>query len=188
METDEAVEFEKRLARQHENGGLFVVVADRKEWMSVTVRELERFSVATVDLDAVIMSRLEAITADGKPSMQMLFEADRAGAGGAQWANLQKVLDQVFADITRDLLATAGTVVLHQLGLLARDRIGLLSQIRRRPDGDHQLGAVWVVTTRRAQVDAPMIDGSAIPVLDHEWTRVPRRWLENAHRAGANGA
>ena len=190
VETDEAVEFEARLARQHDNGGLFVVVTDRKEWMSVTVRELERFNVATVDLDAVIMSRLEAITADGKPSMQMLFEADRAGAGGAQWANLQKVLDRVFADITRDLLATSGTVVLHQLGLLARyDRIGLLSQIREAlHDGDHQLGAVWVVTTRRAQVDAPMIDGSAIPVLDHEWARVPRRWLENAHRVGANGA
>ena len=29
----------------------------------MTVRELERFNVATVDLDAVIMSRLEAITA-----------------------------------------------------------------------------------------------------------------------------
>lgn len=189
VETDEAVEFEDRLTRQHNNGGLFVVVTDRKDWMSVTVRELERFDVTTIALDAVIMSRLEAITADGKPSMQMLFEADRAGAGGAQWANLQKVLDRVFADITADLLTTSGTVVLHQLGLLARyDRIGLLSQIREAlHDGGHQLGAVWVVTTRRTQVDVPMVDGAAIPVLDHEWARVPRRWLENAHRAGANG-
>ncbi len=98
-----------------------------------------------------------------------------------------KVIDRALDGLTQDLVTTPGTVALHRLGLLSRyNRLSLVSQWR---DLIHQetgsLKALWLLTGTPHATPMPAIDGKSVPVLTtNEWTRIPREWLENAHRTG----
>lgn len=187
-EVDEAAEFDRRLAGATGNGGLLVLVTEPRHLPLVPLA-LEAQGVTVVDLDEALVNRLDALTAGGRPSWQLVVEADAAGPGTPQWQNLGRVLDRAFDDVSASLLATGGTVALHNLGLLARyDRLGLVAAWRDALyGGQGRLGALWLVVGA-PQAEVPLLDGRAVPVLDHEWARIPEAWLANRHRALPTGA
>jgi hypothetical protein len=147
---------------------------------------LEVRGVTVVDVDAAVVERLDAITAAGRPSWSLLVEADAAGPGTPAWLKLGNVLRQAFSDLTTALLGTDGTVAVCNLGLLARyDRLDLVAAWRDALHGRRgHLAGLWLVIGA-PQAEVPLLDGRAVPVLDHEWARIPDAWLADRHPAAA---
>ena len=73
-------------------------------------------------------------------------------------------------------------------GLLARyGRLDMVARWRDvLHDGTGALRGVWMLVATPGANDVPLLDGQPVPVISrNEWTRIPREWLANVHRAGA---
>jgi serine/threonine protein kinase len=185
VEIDEAADFEDRLKRSVDSGGLLVLVTD-KRYLGRAADELARLPVTMVDVDDWLVDEIERLTADGRPSWQLVVDADAAGPGSAPWQNLTRLLDRALTAFTKRLAATPGTVVLTNGGLLARyDRLDLFARWRELVhQGGSSLQALWLVVATSGASDAPLLGGKAVPVLTrNEWTHIPPEWLRNLHRA-----
>jgi serine/threonine protein kinase len=186
VEIDVAADFETRLERSIDSGGLLVLVSEPKR-LEDAAHQLERLPVTMLDFDELLLDHLVALTSEGKPSWELLTAADAAGPGTAEWNNLTKVVLRALDRLTGDLMGTTGTVVLHRLGLLARynrlDHVSLWRDRLHQKSG--HLRSLWLLVGTPHASQMPAIDGKAVPVLTpNEWARLPREWLENAHRAG----
>jgi len=154
------------------------------------VTQLQGLPVERFDLDALLLDRLIELTAGGKPTWELVVEADAAGPGSAPWARLRKLVDRAFDQLTDALFAGSGTAVLHHLGLVARyDRMDLIAQWRDRlHQGADPLRAVWLLVGDGELTERPMLDGREVRVLSgNEWSRVPRTWVRNVHGAAQVG-
>ncbi|MGH9230949.1 MAG: BREX system serine/threonine kinase PglW, partial [Acidimicrobiales bacterium] len=78
VEIDEAADFEDRLARAVDGGGLLVLVTDTRNLDRAT-DELARLPVTVVDMDDWLIGEIERLTAGGRPSWELVVEADAAG-------------------------------------------------------------------------------------------------------------
>lgn len=186
VEIDVAADFEQRLERSTNHGGLLVLMVDRHN-LERAQSELDRHAVTTVDLEDWLLAEIRRRTADGKPSWERVIEADTAGPGTPAWSNLQRLLDSAMGELTQRLSSTAGTVLLTHLGLLARyDRLDTVAAWRDIVhSGDQPLRALWLLTATTTGADVPFVDDRPVPVLTaNEHTKVPAEWLRNAHRAG----
>lgn len=184
VEIDVAADFEDRLAANVNRGGLLVLMADRAN-LERAAHELARHEVTVVDLDDWILDAITRRTDTGKPSWQVVVDADTAGPGTPAWGNLQRLLDVALAELTDRLAATAGTVLLVHLGLLARyDRLDIVATWRDRLHaGGDPLRGLWLLTSTTAGADVPFVDDRPVPVITaNEHARIPLEWLRNAHR------
>ena len=188
-EWDSAAEFEARLAEARERGRSLVLLT-RPANVEVAVGQLERLVHASVSIDDWLVDRLRAITADGKPSWETLTSADADGETGPAWGRLQAVVDRALAELTERLLATEGTVLLTDPGLLARyDRLAVVASWRDAIESRvHALQAVWLLVPAARDVDQPMVGGRAVPVTSrNQWAEIPSDWLRTGARvAGAD--
>lgn len=184
VEIDVAADFEARLTRSVGTGGLLVLVTDRRH-LEQCAGDLARFPVIVADFDEWFLAELERLTADGRPSWELVVEADAAGPGSSRWQNLTKVVDKALTAVSERLEATAGTVLLTRCGLLARfQRLDLVARWREAlHDPTTPLDGLWLLVTSPGTSDVPLLDGEAVPVLTrNEWSRVPEQWLRNVHR------
>jgi DNA-binding transcriptional regulator YdaS (Cro superfamily) len=187
---DSAAEFEARLVDAGQRGRSLVLMTDRAN-VGVAARELERLVSASVSVDEWLIDRLRAITADGKPTWETLTAADAAGEAGPAWGRLQSVVDRALDQFTERLLATEGTVLLTEPGLLARyDRLSMVATWRDAVESRmHPLQAVWLLVPAAGAGDQPMLNGRAVPVTSrNQWGEIPSDWLRTGARvAGAGG-
>jgi serine/threonine protein kinase len=183
-ETAEAGRFEQRLAAALVDGGLLTLMAYPHD-LTEAANELRRFDVTPIDLDVLFIRRLHAAAEHANVRWDLVLRADAAAASSPDWSRLTALVDRAMPAIEEEITAIPGTVLLERTGLLARyGKLGLLEQVRTAAIGDRPLCGVWLLIPADDQVDRPMIDGSAIPVLTpNEWARVPRAWLRNLHRA-----
>jgi serine/threonine protein kinase len=185
VELDAAADFDERLAASTHHGGLVVLLADRAD-LELAAAGLARHAVTTVDLDSWLLEAIRNRTAAGKPSWELVVDADAAGPGTPQWANFQKLLDPVLAELTERLAATDGAVLLVHLGLLARyDRLDVVATWRDRLQaGNDPLRALWLLTATTPGADVPFVDDRPVPVITaNEHARIPTEWLRDVHRA-----
>jgi serine/threonine protein kinase len=185
VEIDNADEFERRLVRAHNNGGLLVLTADRRE-LDTAQSALARVADTSVDFDEWLIGSLREITATGKPTFETLITADAAGETAGNWPRLQAVVDTAIDRLTDQLAATNNTVLLTNLGLLARfDRLNVVASWRERlQSGDHAIQALWLLIPSAAATEMPTVDAKPVPVISrNEWGQIPSDWLRNAHRA-----
>ncbi|MDQ3681208.1 MAG: hypothetical protein M3378_11860, partial [Actinomycetota bacterium] len=187
IEIDVAADFEDRLLRSLDSGGLLVLVAEPKR-LERCAQELGRMPVTIVDLDDWLVAEVEHLTQAGRPSWELVVQVDAAGPASASWQNLTKVVDRALDSLTARLAATSGTVLLTRCGLLARYK--RLDVIARWRDAVHNratsLDALWLLVSAPGTTDVPTLDGEAVPVLTrNEWARIPNDWLRNAHRTGS---
>ena len=183
-EIDNAADFDSRLRRALNNGGLLVLITEKME-LDKAERQLAGLDVTTINVDLWIAQELENLAASGKPSWDTLTAADAAGPGGVNWGRLSQVVDSALERVTDRLLATGDTVLLTNMGLLARyDRLDLVAAWKDRlHEGRHPLKAIWLLIPSTVASEVPMLDGRAIPVVSrNEWSRIPVDWLKNAHR------
>ena len=183
-ETDNAADFHDRLRRARNNGSLLVLITESQE-LGRAERQLGSLDAATVNLDEWLSAELAGLTANGKPSWNTLAAADAAGPGGVNWGRLRQVVDQALERVTDRLLATNDTVLLTNVGLLARyDRLDLVAAWRGSLHaGGHPLRAIWLLIPSTVASYVPMLDRRAVPVVSrNEWSHIPADWLKNAHR------
>jgi serine/threonine protein kinase len=180
IEIDIAADFDDRLTRSIDSGGLLVLVTDYRRLERVT-DELRRLPLTVVDLDDWLTAELQRITESGKPSWDLIVAADAAGPGSAPWQNLLRVVDRALDTLTERLAATSGTVLVTRCGLLARyDRMNVVARWRDVVhDRSALLAALWMLVASPSTSDVPVVDGAAVPVLTRsEWSRVPREWVQ----------
>jgi len=189
VEIDNAADFENRLGRSHNNGGVLVLVTEATE-LAKAESQLDRLVDVTASVDEWLVNQIETLTETGKPSWETLAAADGAGQNGAAWGRLRQVVDRALDQFTQQLLGTEGTVLLTNAGLLARyDRLDLVAKWRDAlHSGGHALKALWLLIPSTAASDVPLLDGRAVPVISrNEWSQIPVDWLRNAHRTGQIG-
>lgn len=186
VEIDNAADFEDRLVKARTSGGLLTLVQSASG-LSAAERQLRRLATSSINLDAWIVEELEALTADGKPPWATLAAADAAGENGTAWANVKKMIDVALAKIATRLSMLDGTVLITNLGLLARyDRLDAVAQWRDLlHSGSTSLSAIWLLLPSASAAEVPLLDGRAVPVISrNEWSHIPDDWLRNAHRTG----
>lgn len=182
VEIDVAADFHDRLRRSIDAGGLLVLVTDAKH-VERAADELARFPVTTVDVDDWLIGEIERLTASGRPSWDLVVQADAAGPGSTAWHNLRRLIDRAADALTERLAATSGTVLLVRPGLLARyDRLDLVGRWRDVVhDPGSPLAQLWLLVPSPAASDGPILSGRPVAVTSGEWVRVPAEWLRNAH-------
>lgn len=183
-EVAEAAAFEERLANAGRDGGLLVLMTEPAQ-VNAAARELERFSVSEVDLDALILRQLHAVADDRKVRWDLVLRADASDRASRDWQRLTLLVEQAMPSVESELAATEGTVLLRNLGLLARyGHLSLIGRLRDRANGAGALNGCWLLVPSDAQADRPAIDDEAVPVLTpNEHARIPRPWLQNLHRS-----
>ncbi|QGG94363.1 BREX system serine/threonine kinase PglW [Actinomarinicola tropica] len=185
VEIDEAADFEDRLVRSVDSGGVLVLMTDRSS-LGRAADGVEHLVSAVVDVDEWLLAEVDRITSDGRPSWETLVAADAAGPGSPPWQNLLRLVDRALDAFTDRLFDTAGSVALVNAGLLARfERMERIAMWR---DGLHarrgNLRALWLVVSSSGAIsDVPMLDGRRVPTVSpNEYARVPEAWLRNVHR------
>ena len=113
-----------------------------------------------------------------------------AQPGSRDWTNLLRLVELALPEVEAELLATPGTVLLTDPGLLARyDQIAMLERLRERlkkPEEGRALHALWTLVPSNDQSSGPKLQGKAIPVLSPaEWAWTPESWVRGAHLAKA---
>jgi len=192
-EVAEAAAFEERLASAERDGGLLVLMVEPAR-LAAAARELGRFGVSEVDLDGLILRQLHAVADDRKVRWDLVLRADASDRSSRDWQRLTMLVGQAMPSVEAELAEIEGTVLLRNLGLLARyGHAGLVDRLRERVGAAAGLKGCWLLVPADEQDDRPAIDDVAIPVLTaNEHARVPRPWLQNLHRsrraAGGGGA
>ena len=181
---------EERLQRSARDGSFLVLLASpHGRTLQRAARELRRFGVTPVSLDARFLHHLRAACEERRVAWPVLIEADAAGPEGKHWGRLQALVRQALDRCQAELLATPGRVLLTDVGALGRyDRLDVLGALRAAVDGrtahsDAALQGLWILCPDE-NPDGPAIDGRPIPVLGRaQYARLTAGWLENVHRA-----
>jgi len=182
--------FEQRLLDSQRDGGMLSLMAYPMD-LQVAGRELRRFGATTIDVDELLVRQLHAAADDhGINDWSIVLAADADDASSVGWRNLTRLVAHTMPSVENTIATTPGTVLLENVGLLARyDQLGLFDRLRARVMDGGPMRACWTVVPADDQSERPSIDGHAIPVLTpNEWVRVPRAWLKNLHRASRQGA
>src|SRR5205823_6028307 len=98
LEIDVASDFEARLRRSMDNGGLLVLVAEPKRLES-SATELARLPLTIVDFDDWLVAALKRLTETGRPSWELVVDVDAAGPASARWQNLARVVDRALDSV-----------------------------------------------------------------------------------------
>jgi len=178
----EAKDFERRLERARDGGGLLVLMARPAE-VEAAGLELERLGVTAMSLDVELLRQMHAVADDLGVEWSSVLAADAAGPRGQDWPKLMALVDRAERHMEDSIVDTDGVALLRHPGLLARyGRMALVDRLRERLRRDDLHGAWLLVPAGDAQAK-PTVDGQPVPLFDtSEWARVPRAWVENAHR------
>ncbi len=181
-----AQEFEGLLEASVRDGGLLTLMASPPEIPAAAV-ELRRFDPTAVDLDRLLIERLHAVADELKVRWDLVLRADGADRSSQDWSRLTTLVARALPQVEEQLVATEGTVLLENAGLLARyGQLALVDRLRAAAAaaGPEPLHGCWLLVPADEQSDMPLLDGAAVPALTpNEWARVPHSWLENVHRA-----
>lgn len=186
----EAQAFERRLRDAQRDGGMLSLMAFPQE-LPDAGRELRRLGVTVIDLDELLIRQLHAAADDLAISdWNIVLAADAQDHASVEWTNLGRLVQRAMPAIEDHIATTPGTVLLEHVGLLSRyDELGLFDRLRQRIMDGAPLRACWILVPADDQSDRPAIDGRGIPVLTpNEWSRIPRPWLRNLHRAATRGS
>lgn len=180
---------EERLQRAARDGG-FLVLQAAPHQLERAVRELGRFSLQRVSLEARFLALLHAVCERRSVPWPRVIESDASGVEGKHWGRLTTLVKQALDDLLTELQATPGRVLLTEAGVLGRyGRVDVLGRLRSAIDGrtarsDLPLQGLWVLIPDDGLHDGPVIDGEPIPVLGRaQWARLSESWLTNVHRA-----
>ena len=184
VEWDNAAEFEARLLDAQERGRSLVLLTEPRN-LEAAAQQLARLVSATVSVDGLLVDRLHEITDGGVPSWETITSADAAGEAGPAWGRLQTVIDSAIDHFTERLLATEGSVLLTDAGLLARyDRLTRLATWRDAIETrSHPLQALWLLIPATGASEQPMLGNRAVPVTSrNQWAEIPADWLRGGDR------
>lgn len=183
-EVAEAREFEERLGAAWKRGA-FLALAVTPAHALEAQRSLESsFELTVHSLDALLLDALRNQATKARiKSWDTVLEADREPPGSPARTRLQQLVGRAMPEVEAALEGSGGTLLLTDLGLLARyDRMDLLEKLRDRVT-QGSLQGCWLVACLEEGQNLPAVDGKPIPVLTTgQHARIPTAWLRNAHR------
>jgi serine/threonine protein kinase len=183
----EADAFERRLLSALDDGGVLTLMAYPQQ-LEAAERELRRFDVTPIDVDALVLRRLGAAAEERNVRWDLVLRADGTDRASADWSRLTALVSHAMPAIEEEIATTPGTVLLEHPGLLARyGQIGIVDRLRTATMGSGaMMRGAWLLLPASDQEERPMLDGVAIPALTpNEWARIPKPWLENRHRSAS---
>lgn len=189
-EVAEARGFEERLSRAKRDGA-FLVLAVSPRYASRLEKELrDRFEVDVRSFDELFIAALRRQAESLEADWNVVLAADTAPPDSEDGRRLRELVGRALAEVETTLSRSENTIVLTNLGLLARySRLDMVDRLRERvavrpTKDDPGLFGLWLVVPCSNQTEAPSIDGQAVPVITRaQWARVPGAWLRNEHRS-----
>lgn len=179
---DEGADFSSRLDLAHSSGRLLVMAARISgSRHQRALAALSNQDVTLIDIDAELIRTLRLKAAELEVDWQVILDADQSGAAPDDAGNLKRLVDLVVRELEERLVQIEGTILLHNMGLLARfDHLTVVERLRTAVQfGNNPLRSVWVLTAAEATHDAPMVDGHAIGIISpSEFAHVPKAWID----------
>ncbi len=190
----EARAFEERLVRADRDGAFLVLAASPSDALDAERELRHRFKrLVTYSFESLLIDALDAKARALGADWSVVLAADAAPADSDDGRRLRQLVTSVLPEIEARLSTCETTILLTNLGLLARyDRIHLIDRLRDRVTvrpsaSDPGLFGLWLLVPCDGLAEAPRIDARAVPVLTPaQWARVPRAWIKNVHRGSTN--
>jgi hypothetical protein len=141
-----------------------------------------------VNFDALVLKALHEQAAAARVDWNVVLEADAADRGSRHWINLQRLVQRTLPTLRTALLQSTAPILLASAGLLARyDLMSLVSEIQQCAGRPSHTPSAWLLLPT-AHEGMPVMDGVAVPLIgSFSTTALPQAWVENRHRAHANG-
>ena len=124
-------------------------------------------------------------------SWNILLAADAAPAGSVDAQNFATVLGEVWPKVEAQLLQDDQLGLLVNLGLAARwQRMPLFAKLADACMFGKRPPLIALIASPLTPDNRPVLDGEAVPVTINttDYGRIPRAWLENAHRTHGSPA
>ena len=180
-----ALQIDERIKHTLSSGKLLTLSVDPKG-LSLAQRELsQRFGLKVIDFDEVVLTLLEAQAQEGEVDWNTLLAADAAPAGSVDAQNFATVLSEVWPKVEAQLLRDDQPGLLVNLGLAARwQRMPLFARLAEACMFGQRPPLIALIASPLTPDNRPVLDGEAVPVTINttDYGRIPRAWLENAHR------
>ncbi|GHU42425.1 protein kinase [Betaproteobacteria bacterium] len=186
-----ALQIEERIHAALTHGKLLTLSVEPKG-MLLAQRELaQRFGLALIDLDEIVLTLLEAHAKEWGVDWKLLLAADAASAGSFDAQNFAIVLAEVWPKVEAQLMQGDQPGLLVNLGLAARwQKMPLFTRLYDACMYGKRPPLIALIASQQTADDRPMLDHAAVPVAINttDYGRIPRAWLENAHQAHAHPA
>jgi hypothetical protein len=186
-----ALQIDERIKHTLTSGKLLTLSVDPKG-LALAQRELsQRFGLKVIDFDEVVLTLLEAQAKEWEVDWNILLAADGAPAGSVDAQNFATVLGEVWPKVEARLLQDDKPGLLVNLGLAARwQRMPLFAKLADACMFGKRPPLVALIASPLTPDNRPVLDGEAVPVTINttDYGRIPRAWLENAHRTHGSAA
>ncbi|HYQ92232.1 MAG TPA: hypothetical protein VES89_09225 [Candidatus Competibacteraceae bacterium] len=182
-EIQAAQQIDERI-RQALTSGKLLTLSVEPKFLSKAQRELvQRFGLQVIDLDEVVLQRLEQQAQEWEIDWQVLLAADAAPAGSVDAQNFATVLNEVWPKVEADLLRGDRPGLLVNVGLAARwKRMALFAKLADACMFGQRAPLIALIASPMTPDNRPVLDGEAVPVTINttDYGRIPRVWLEKA--------
>lgn len=186
-----ALQVDERIKHALSSGKLLTLSVDPKG-VAIAQRELaQRFGLKVIDFDEVVLTLLEAQTKEWDVDWNILLAADAAPAGSVDAQNFTTVLGEVWPKVEAQLLQDDRPGLLVNLGLAARwQKMPLFAKLADACMFGKRPPLIALLASPLTPDNRPVLDGEAVPVTINttDYGRIPRAWLENAHRTHGSAA
>lgn len=147
----------------------------------------QAFGTPAISFDELFLAELEALTAAGKPGIELVKRTDGAGPGSAGWNNLRTLAEECAKRMVTKLVPAKAPLLLHQLGLIARYELSDFLRALVQGAQSRDSHAVFLLVPCPDSGGIPRINGSlSIPgLLPGQALWLPPEWLKNTHNAAA---
>lgn len=180
-----ALQIDERIKQALSSGKLLTLSVDPKGLL-IAQRELaQRFALKIIDIDQVVLSLLDVQAQEWEVDWNVLLAADAAPAGAVDAQNFATVLAAVWPKVEAQLLRDDQPGLLVNLGLAARwRRMSLFAKLAEACMFGQRPPLIALIASPLTPDNRPVLDGQAVPVTINttDYGRIPRAWLENAHR------
>lgn len=182
-----AADFEQRLRRAADAGAFLILLTLPRRVAAVQDKLLHGFDLCHRSFDRLLLDALHTTAQAAKVDWQVVLAADAAEPTSRDGQNLRRLVSRALPTLEQDLLATEGTVLLSEPGLLGRyDLLPWLEAWRdrlARPEPGRALRGLWLLAPSDEQQDVPRLHGRPVPVVGpSEWTWVSESWMRGVHQ------
>lgn len=168
--------------------GRFRVLSVRADLADqATLHLAHELRVEPIQLDTRLIEHIERLRQEDEVDPSAIKDADRLGPGCEEWELLSQLVQAAADRMVVELLEHRDRpLLLTAPGLL--QRFGLEEQLKtliQRAEAEEGSAVLLLVPTHDTERPPTINNSMVVPVRAGQRLKVPRSWLENAHRAAA---
>ena len=184
-EEADARQFEERLQRSIKEGSFLALLVNPKYYDRARKELCRRFPLQLVDFEGVFLDALQETANKANVKWDLVLQTDTRPQEG-DWDKLMMLVGRTMSAVESQLFAAKRTMLVVYASVLARyDQMDMLSRLSQKVGRSDGIPGLWLLLPGDNQA---MIDGKPVPLIGPgQRTRIPESWLQNLHRATANG-